>query len=102
MAKLYRQGDILFKEISRVPRGKRNVRKNGVVAEGEATGHLHRVENTNKAEVFDVGKDLIVSSPKGIRILHDEHDPIKLPAGNFEVVRQREHTQFGSSRVVAD
>lgn len=98
----YRQGDILFKEVSRVPNGKRKLRKNGVIAEGETTGHLHRVEDTNKAEVFEVGKHLMLSTPKGIRILHDEHSPVELPAGDYEVIRQREHTKIGQSRVVSD
>ncbi len=28
----------------------------------------------------------------GVRIVHEEHTPITLPAGDYEVIRQREYT----------
>lgn len=97
--KLYRQGDILIKAVSKVPKGRKKFRKDGVLAEGETTGHMHRVENTVDASVFEIDDKLMVTTEKGIRILHEEHGDINLPAGNYEVVRQREHTKGGVRRV---
>ncbi len=103
--RIYRQGDILLKELPGKPRGKKVVRTNGVLAEGEVTGHLHQVEDTTKAEVYEIEGKLFLSTKSGIRIIHDEHDPLVLPARKtFEVVRQREHTGVGRerSRYVSD
>lgn len=100
---LYRQGDILFKRVSKAPSKKnRQYRPDGVIAEGETTGHMHRVSNTKKAEVYEIDGKLMLSTPKGIRILHEEHAPVALPKGNYEVIRQREFSPKGRAIRVAD
>jgi hypothetical protein len=93
--KLYRQGDVLFKEVKEVPEGGK-VRKSGHILEGEATGHIHRVAETQLAEaqVLDCGAGLFmcVTGEGGVSIVHEEHNPIVLPPGNYEIVRQREYS----------
>ncbi len=93
--RLYRQGDVLIKSLSKKPTGKKKIRIEGILAEGETTGHMHRVEDTTKAEVYEIGKKLLLSTAHGIRILHEEHDPITLPKGHYQVIRQRESTGVG-------
>lgn len=96
--RLYRQGDILLKELPRKPKGKRVVRENGVLAEGEVTGHLHQVEDVTKAEVYEIDGQLFISTKSGVRIIHNEHNALTLPARKtFQVVRQREHVGVGKS-----
>jgi len=92
--KMYRQGDVLFVERACRPAGNAVVRKNGEILEGEATGHVHRVSESclATAEVYEIEGKLFVSSEEGISIVHDEHSPLELPAGNYEVVRQREYS----------
>lgn len=62
--KLYRQGDVLFLSVPRLPKlaKKRDPHalKAGVLVEGEATGHHHSVECLEDAEVFDCGGDLYI------------------------------------------
>lgn len=100
---LYRQGDILFRRLTKAPSKKnRRVRPDGVIAEGETTGHMHRVESTKKAEVYEIDGKLMLSTPKGIRIIHEEHDAVKLPKGDYEVIRQREFSPKGRAIRVAD
>lgn len=91
--KTWRQGDVLFKEVSGFPHSKRTRRATGHILEGEATGHIHRLEDLAAAEVLEIGDGLFVnvSAEGGVSIIHEEHHPIVLPAGRYEVVRQREY-----------
>jgi len=89
--KMYRQGDLLFKEVKAIPEGGK-VRKSGHILEGEATGHIHRLAELEQAEVLEVGDGLFVSvGENGVSIVHEDHKTIELPPGNFEVIRQREY-----------
>ena len=94
--KQYRQGDVLFQQVKSVPSGKARKRHNGYILEGEATGHVHRVaeEDLAGAEVLEIGDQLFlsVSVDGGISIVHEEHNPVTLPAGDYEIVRQREYS----------
>ena len=107
--KLYRQGDVLFRQIARLPKGQQKKRANATVAYGEVTGHSHRlcVEDMPVAEVLEIGDGLFVHvSESGVRIeggatfVHEEHGPITLPPGNYEVVIQREYAPEGIRNVI--
>lgn len=101
---LYRQGDVLFTRIDRLPSGRRNKRENATVAYGEVTGHSHAlaVEDRQTAEVLEIGDGLFVHvSDTGLRLegdiegatfVHEEHGPITLPPGDYAVTIQREYT----------
>lgn len=102
---MYRQGDLLFVELSGPPKGNRRVRRNGHILEGEVTGHVHAVADVEAAQVFDVGKNryMTVSEKGGVAITHPEHDKLDLPKGYYRVRRQREFKPRGSgSQVVQD
>ena len=99
--KLYRQGDVLFRKIARLPNGERRKRENATVAYGEVTGHSHclAIEDREVAEVLEIGDGLYVHvSAEGVRIeggatfVHEEHGPITLPPGNWKVIIQREYS----------
>ena len=92
--KIYRQGDVLFKEVRAIPQGDRKKRPTGHILEGEATGHIHKVAELEAAEVLEVGAGLYlnVSAEGGVSIVHEDHDTLTLPAGHYEVVRQREYS----------
>jgi hypothetical protein len=109
---LWRQGDVLFKRIPRLPKGERKERANGVVAYGEVTGHSHAlaVEDQDVAEVLEIEKGLYVhirksgisiEDKKGATFVHQEHAPVTLPPGNYQVRIQREYTP-GAVRHVVD
>jgi hypothetical protein len=84
-----------------LPRGKRQKRSNATVAFGELTGHSHRLalEDQDAAEVLEIGDGIFVrisrsggSIEGGATFIHEEHGPVRLPAGNYQVTIQREYT----------
>lgn len=92
--KTYRQGDVLFKQVKLIPAVESKKRPTGHILEGEATGHIHRLADLDAAEVLECGEGLYlnVTSDGGVSIIHEEHETLNLPAGNYEVVRQREYS----------
>jgi hypothetical protein len=113
----YRQGDILLVPVDTIPAGLKKVpREKGriVLAEGEETGHLHAIEApeaTFLAEDLESieGRFLVVEAEAitaeasaGVSLVHPEHDTITVAPGNYEVRRQREYSEAGGIRVVAD
>lgn len=97
---LWRQGDVLLKRIPELPTGERKKRDNATLAYGEVTGHSHAVaiEDRALAEVLEIGDGLYMHvgeqgiSLEGITIQHEEHGPITLPPGDYEVTIQREYS----------
>lgn len=90
---IYRQGDVLIRRIKSLPTQKAQPRLTGILAYGEVTGHAHRVEDPALAEVLEVGKGLFLRvGSEGVRIVHEEHAPVSLPAGDYEIEIQREYT----------
>jgi len=105
MTNMYRQGDLLFVQIGNLEAlveqngdlNKKKVVEDGILARGEATGHAHRIASEDlalgKAKVFSDGPQrLIIEAYEQVRVTHEEHGPITLPAGQYEVRRQREYT----------
>jgi hypothetical protein len=96
--RLYRQGDVMFVKIARLPQNKLTKRASGVVAYGEVTGHSHALalEDRDVAEVLEMESQLFVhvgrSDRGGATFVHEEHGPVTLPAGDYRVVIQREYT----------
>lgn len=94
---MYRQGDVLLVAIGRLPSGLEPItREEGriVLAHGEATGHAHAIDH-EAAEFFtarESGRRFLRLPVEGIALLHEEHAPVPLPAGLYEVRRQREYT----------
>jgi hypothetical protein len=89
---LWRHGDVLIQAAATLPEGA--VRRSGsVLAYGEVTGHSHRVEASESAELWWVEESdslyLRVLAPT--RIVHEEHRPIPLGPGIYRVWQQREY-----------
>lgn len=104
---LVRQGDVMFIPIDRLPDGARKKRENGTAAYGEVTGHSHRLEHLDAAEVLEIGDGLFVHvsesgglSITGATFVHEEHLPVTLDPGNYEIRIQREYQPEGVRSVV--
>lgn len=105
--RLVRQGDILIIPSEPRPDGltpqPHDTAGRLVLAEGEVTGHAHAIVDPG-ADLF--GSDLedrflTVLAEGGVALVHEEHDTIHLPPGDYVVRRQREWTA-GDARRVAD
>ncbi len=66
---------------------------NNVVAEGEATGHAHRLTGEDAMVWQRSAKDGTreIDAPNGATLSHEEHKPINLPAGEYACDIVREH-----------
>jgi hypothetical protein len=101
---MIRQGDVLFIPTTDVipeyltERGKND---KGIVMEGEATGHHHRIADLEAAEVFRAGwaseESFVRVGPLGVSIVHEEHAPVQLPAGNYRVKIAREYDYLANA-----
>ena len=98
--KMFRQGDLLFKEVEKIPEDAKE-KKDGVIAEGEITGHKHQLRPGTQAALMIAANVAYVHAVHQAYVDHQEHETIDLPAGDYCVKRQREFTPEGW-RQVAD
>ena len=121
MNKHYRHGDILLIKIDKLPENiKFKIRRSKVILKGEVTGHAHRLEGNAKIlevaeRIANPGFKLangieittgpipipinrvrtqtigyaVVDSPT--ELTHEEHSTITIPAGIYQIRRQREY-----------
>lgn len=98
---LYRHGDLLVQDIEEFPAEVRLV-NHLVLAEGELTGHSHRIAEKEAARLFQSNSALYLHVTEALATLvHQEHGPIQLPRGRYRVWRQREYSPQ-EIRVVRD
>lgn len=114
---MIRQGDVLVLDPSivgaKVDTGAEVSRDGGrvVLAYGEVTGHAHAIKAPS-AKLFDPANpatdeaaralgERILRSRTGMRLQHEEHSEIRIPAGHWLVRRQREYSPE-ALRTVAD
>lgn len=102
----YQQGDVLIKPVRNfvmVPDLK--PRPDGVLMHGEVTGHMHRLTDASDGLLYEdgQGKLWLRVGAKGATIQHEEHKPITVPEGDYEIGRVREYSHFDEeARVVRD
>lgn len=101
---LIQQGDVLLEKIGEIPvdcKKKERTEKGYILAEGEVTGHAHRIEQ--EIGFFEKNGQLFVKNLEPVKIKHEEHNPVTLPKGNWKVKRVREYDHFlEESREVQD
>jgi hypothetical protein len=98
---LYRHGDVLVEQVKMIPTDAVK-QTHLVLAEGELTGHVHRIAEKDSAELYRHGSNLYLRVLKtAATLLHQEHGPISLPQGEYRIWRQREYSPR-EIRVVRD
>ncbi|MBO0781654.1 MAG: hypothetical protein J2P37_22765 [Ktedonobacteraceae bacterium] len=86
---MHRQGDVLFVKVANLP-AERVKRKSDVLVEGEATGHAHRL---TAGQIWQTHEGLLfLEAWASSKIVHEEHAPIELEPGYWQVIRQREYS----------
>ena len=108
--KYYRQGDVAIIPISAFPENLTPVDRDNdrvVLAYGEVTGHAHAIAAEDVELFFAPGEASIMAErylrvgSAGAVLVHEEHAPITLPPGKYEVRHQREYAP-AELRQVAD
>lgn len=89
---LYRHGDVLVESVNTVPDEARRLH-HLVLAEGELTGHSHRIAERDAAVLFELGSNLFLRViGETATLVHQEHGPISRPTGTYRVWKQREYS----------
>jgi hypothetical protein len=98
----HRQGDVFLMEVSDLPKKLTEVKKGSehqrdgynVLAFGEVTGHYHGIVSKACKMYHDgAGGAYVQIGVSDTQLLHQEHSPISLKAGQiFKVTIQREFT----------
>ncbi len=97
----YRHGDVLVAAIVAIPPAAVK-RPHLVLAEGEVTGHMHRIADPGSAELYQENRQVYLRViAKHATLIHPEHGPIALPRGDYRVWRQREYSPQ-AIRIVRD
>lgn len=95
------QGDVLIESVAAIPEGAQAV-PHKTLREGEATGHAHRAV-AEDAQLFIVGDNLYLRAPSGTEVVHEEHNAVTLPPGDYRIDGVREYDHFAEeARYVAD
>lgn len=76
-------------------------KKRLVLAHGES-GHSHVIED-DEAELIQIGERILLKLTKAATVKHEEHKPIRLAPGIWEIARVLEYDYFQHmSRQVVD
>ena len=96
---LFRQGDVFVQRVAGIP-SKAALQVEAVLAEGELTGHQHRILDPLSARLFRHGEYFYLDVVDDFaQLVHDEHATIWLERGQYRVWRQREYSPDRYSRL---
>lgn len=101
--KMWQQGDVLLIQ-STMPMGV-TVRGDGILAYGEATGHMHRLADATDGLLYEApdGTLWLRAGSHQATVVHEEHQPLTLPPGDYRVGRVKEYDHFAEeARIVHD
>ena len=88
------QGDVLMRKLTEMPAGTitKITRKKMVLAHGES-GHSHVVED-DEAELIEIGNRMLLNLTSPATVVHEEHGPVTLDTGIWEIGRVQEYDYF--------
>lgn len=92
MPKIYRQGDVLLKQIDKLPGGITK-KDDLVVKEGEATGHKHEFVGEGVA-LYLADTRLYAEVAVPVPIIHPDHEKIIIDPGVYEIGDEREYDYY--------
>lgn len=105
---MVRQGDVLVAAVAKIPAAATEIEKpeggRSILVHGTATGHSHAVDAKLGVitRIPANGNRFLRVAKGGVDLVHEEHTTINLPAGNYQIIRQREYDDSGEIRFVAD
>jgi len=103
MKKYFQQGDVLVFCVDEIPA--EAIKQIGavVLAEGETSGHAHRVLDIEAVALSKMAARIFLEVFSETPLTHEEHGTIQLPPGKYEVRKVREYDHFAEeAREVRD
>lgn len=97
--KLYRQGDVVLREISHLPE-RAYPTEDRILAYGEKTGHSHRLDGRGRVWRQDTRLYLVLEQPS--QVVHEDHRTVTVQPGMYEVIGQREYVSPEEDRRAFD
>lgn len=88
---IYRHGDLLIRQINDLPNDAKK-QDNLILAEGEVTGHHHRLSGVTVYADEQGLKFFVVDKPTDLT--HEEHKTIVIEPAKYEVIIEREFDPF--------
>jgi hypothetical protein len=97
---MWRQGDVFIQACNSIPEAAKKL-PHLILARGEITGHAHRIEDSEAADLLRDGEMLYLRVKCELAILkHEEHGPISLRRGVYRAWIQREYSPQQIRRVL--
>lgn len=106
--KMYRQGDVLIIDVDAIPADvteiQRDPERGVVLAEGEVTGHAHRIPSRHASLYKSEGdaRFVRVMGPAPVALQHEEHTAVEIPPGSYRITIHAEYQPGELPRQVAD
>jgi hypothetical protein len=100
MSELLVQGDVFLVKVDKVPENTRMVKatpRGYVLATGEATGHAHVIDADIKC--YEINGTLYIKNDIPVELRHEEHKPLSIGPGIWQVGRVREFDAFKKERI---
>lgn len=96
MKEILQHGDVVLKRIDNIPGKAKKAKTAGdiILAEGEVTGHAHRIKDIDKAELFINNGLYMLQVNEPVDLVHEEHKTITIQPGNYEIDRVKEYDPF--------
>ncbi|MBI2135741.1 hypothetical protein HYU06_01580 [Candidatus Woesearchaeota archaeon] len=91
--KIYRQGDVVLKEINDMPDNLTKAKHN-ILAFGEVTGHKHQLLSQQIVVLEDKASQKYVQLKQKTILQHEEHKALEIDIGNYQVIIEREFNPF--------
>ena len=97
-SKFYRHGDLLIKQIKKIPEPAIPLSTN-IIAEGEVTGHNHKLYGSHQvygthSENPRIIEPTYFQAKEDISLKHQEHATLNISKGNYVIIREREYNPF--------
>jgi hypothetical protein len=85
------QGDVVLRKLTALPVGEHSTitKVHCVLAHGES-GHSHVIED-EEAELIQIGERMLLKLGRPATVVHEEHKPIRLSPGVWEIGRVQEY-----------
>ena len=89
--KLYRHGDLLIRQVDKIPESATQLSTN-IIAHGE-NGNTHKLHGSH--QVYEnPDKQILFEAKQDVSLKHQEHNTLKISKGNYVIIQEREFVPF--------